>query len=281
MIEDEKVLFVEEEKSRLFCSEECITAYFTPEIDRLEREYQKRRLDSDFSSEEREKVANLRWITLQEPDEVWREKTPSGDYRYTLISEFKPNQNRFWYVCQCLFLRNEPSFLFVAFPTRNEDLLAQYRKGERFEWSHERDPGAPEAQMPQPIDMLADAWTEDETYRAQNLSTRAHSDIQPSEFHNYHELLEQTLEAPEEVWTVTLRNKPNGESSPRMFQFIRQFPQQQDQTLWYVIVARETERDDQLEIVEAFPTRDAALVQKYRRGDRENTIVPRSSRVIH
>ena len=90
----ERALFVEEEVGRIFCSEACIATFFTPEITRLEKEYFKRLQPSDLSAEERESLAHLRWITLQEPDEIWREKTLSGDFRYTLISDFKTGREK-------------------------------------------------------------------------------------------------------------------------------------------------------------------------------------------
>ena len=126
-----RALFVEEEIGRIFCTESCIASYFTPEIERLEKGFFKRLSPSDLSSDEREQFAHLRWITLQEPDEVWREKTIAGDYRYTLISEFEPSQKKVWCICICLFLRGEPSFLYLAFTTLNAAMSNYYRKGEQ------------------------------------------------------------------------------------------------------------------------------------------------------
>lgn len=100
----DRALFVEEEVGRSFCSEDCIGGYFAHEVERLESDYQQRLSSSDLSASEREKLAHLRWPTLREPDEVWREKTLSGDYRYTLISQFH-NDKPVWCVCISLFLR--------------------------------------------------------------------------------------------------------------------------------------------------------------------------------
>jgi hypothetical protein len=137
----DRALFVEEEVGRIFCSETCIAAYFTPEISRLEKEYFRRLSSNDLSAEERDHLSHLRWMTLQSPDEVWREKTLSGDYRYTLISELQPEDRAIWSVCICLFLRGEPSFLFLAFQTKNAAMVAAYRKGERVEWVKNRGVG--------------------------------------------------------------------------------------------------------------------------------------------
>jgi hypothetical protein len=50
-----------------------------------------------------------------------------------------------------------------------------------------------------------------------------------------------------------------------------------------LIIARETEDEEQIEILDAFPTRDAALVDRYRRGEQEvgHTQPGPVSRVVH
>jgi hypothetical protein len=285
----ERALFVEEEVGRIFCSETCIAAYFTPEIERLEKEFFRRLTPSDLSSEERESLAHLRWITLQEPDEVWREKTLTGDYRYTLISEFKPGAKKIWSVCICLFLRGEPSFLYLAFPTKNAAMANQYRRGEQVEWIRPAQSGTQvegmnsetqegEAQGEERLDRLADSWTEDETVLAQLNKGRSKDDIPPSDYGLYQACLEETLEAPDEVWS----HESQGEESIKLFHFIKHYPDEQP-GVWFVIVARETDDEEQIEIMDAFPTRDPQLVAHYRRGEQEvgQMEAKATSRVVH
>ncbi len=270
----ERALFVEEEVGRIFCSEDCITSYFGPEIERLEKEYFRRLSPNDLSSQEREKLTHLRWITLQEPDEIWREKTISGDYRFTLISEFQPEERQVWCVCICLLLRGEPSFLYLAFSTRNAAMVNTYRKGERVQLVKDETDGKAEG----PTDGLADEWTEDETIRAQLGQERSSNDIPPTEFALYQGCLEETLETPDEVWSVPM----SGRYSARLFHFIRYYPDESE-GIWYLVVAREMD-EEQIEILDAFPTRDSALVQQYRKGDQEVGAVDTTasqSRVVH
>jgi hypothetical protein len=293
---------VEEEIGRVFCSEDCIAGYFAPEIARLEKEFFRSLSPDDLGSEERDQLAHLRWITLQEPDEVWREKTLSGDYRYALLSEFQPGQNRIWCVCLCLFLRGEPSFLFLSFTTKDHDLVARYRRGERMHWV--RSKGAqPEASQAQgrggeasaggdgdeaggnsdqlKLDRLAEPWTEDETFLARLTSERSPDDVPPEEWGLYQSCLEETLQKPDEVWTI----RPGGGDSPALYHFIRQYPDESP-GIWYVIIARETADDDeQIEILDAFPTKDPNLVDRYRTGEQEVGEAPAKSspttRVVH
>lgn len=280
-----KALFVEEEVGRTFCSEGCIAGFFTPEIERLEKEYFKRLSPNDLPGEERESLAHLRWVTLQEPDEAWREKTLSGDHRYTLISEFQPGNKRVWCVCICLCLRGEPSFLYLAFITRNAAMVNMYRKGERIQWeksTHLADPQNKGTELEVTdlgqMDRLASDWTEEETIRAKLTQERQPDDIPFEEFSLYQTCFEETLESPDEIWTV----QTNDKNGFKLYHFLRFYPEGQA-GVWYVIIARETEDDDQIEILDAFPTRDPELADRYRRGNQEigNASTKTSSRVIH
>ncbi|MBC7690508.1 MAG: hypothetical protein H7222_01955 [Methylotenera sp.] len=335
----ERALFVEEEIGRIFCTEECIAQYFTPEIDRLEKEYFKHLSKADLSADDREKFSHLRWITLQEPDEVWRQKTLSGDYRYTLISEFKPGSRTIWCVCICLFLRNEPSFLYLAFPTKNAAMVNFYRRGEQVDWvktqgakgrqglgqnahsphdSEAADGGgeAGDVVLP-PTDGLADEWTETETLRAQTTRERKTTDIPRDQYELYQACLEETLETPDELWTINgdqlkAGQDESGEASESgdaveasdsndagdindtndtndakedallIYHFIRHYADETP-SHWFVIVARETDDGEQLEILDSFPTRDPELVAKFRQGRSElgGARTDDSSRVVH
>jgi hypothetical protein len=302
---EERALFVEEEVGRVFCSEDCITQYFSPEIEKLEKEYLKHLSKGDLTPDEREQFAHLRWITLEEPDEIWREKTLAGDFHYTLISEFKPGNRTVWCVCICLFLRGEPSFLYLAFPTRNAALVNHYRRGERVEWNRGKEEGGrkgkaephghahgtralaggktagegnPERTQ---MDGLAEAWTEDETLRAQLTQRRRADDVPHDEFELYQGCLDETLQGPDEVWSFTMGE---GEDETKLYHFIKYYGDD-NPAVWYVIVARETKEDEeQIEILDAFPTRDSDLVDRYRRGEQEvgaHEAAPSSSRLVH
>jgi hypothetical protein len=297
LIAEDRALFVEEEVGRIFCSENCITTFFSPEIERLEKEYHRRVHSNDLTPSERESYSHLRWITLQEPDEIWREKTLSGDFRYTLISEFQPGAKGIWCICISLFLKGEPSFLYLAFTTRNASMVNAYRRGERVEWAKPKGESDSEVSdgldtaagtdsaeiVESPLsDRLADEWTEDETFLAQVNQERRDDDIGVEEFASYEKCLEETLETPDEVWSCQL-----GKSSVKLYHFMRHYKADLDAEegtgYWYLIVARETDDDEQIEILDAFPTRDAMLVDRYRRGEQEvgYTTPGPTARVVH
>jgi hypothetical protein len=291
LLDHSRSLFVEEEVGRLFCSEDCIVKYFSQQIQRFEKEYLRQISTSDLNATERGSLAHLRWSALNHPDEVWAEDKTSGDRLYRLIKEYparsKDNSELYpiWCVCICLFLRGEPSFLFLAFPTRDEALVNLYRKGERLKRDGKQNVStvivnqAPdENSRPILVDGLADAWTTDETIRAQLGQQRRADDIPQEEYELYQGCLEETLQTPDEVWSTVI----DEEEGYRLYYFIKFYPSE-DPSIWYIIVARDTDDQEQIEILEAFPTRDSLLIENYRTGTQEVGAMDlhAASRMIH
>ena len=263
-----EAFFVEEEIGRVFCSESCIVDYFSPDIKRLEKEYFSRLSTEDLSSKDRKKLSEHRWATLKRPDEVWRQKTLAGDYRFTLISEFKHEQKPIWCICICLFLKGEPSFLYLAFPTKNTEMVAFYRRGERVQLPSVETSqpvlgeGAIHGDDLVPMDGLGSDWTEEEILRAQLAGERSLNDIPASDFQLYQTCVSETLDLPDEVWSLQFKN------SAKLIHFMRCYPEE-NPLLWYIVVARETEDEDGIEILDAFPTRDQNLVDRFRKGEQQ------------
>ena len=263
----EKALFVEEDVGRVFCSEACIVAHFTPEITKLEREYGRYVSAKDLNSEERERYAHFRWMSLEKPDEVWMEKTKPGDHRYTLISEYKPDRKKIWAVACCLMLRGEPSFLYLAFVTSDRHLVDEFRRGEQMKIVKEKSEASAEADTtPKPeripgADRLAEAWTEADSVRASIVKSRKESDIAVEDFGFYQKCLEETLQNPNELWSYFPK------SAKRVYHFIKRYDH--DQSFWYVVIAKDTTDETQIEIIDVFPTRDESLVELCRHGMKE------------
>jgi hypothetical protein len=265
----EQALFVEEEVGRFFCSEACIVARFTPEIQKLERLYGKHVSATDLSSEERERFAHLRWMSLEEPDEVWGEKISSGDLRYTLISEFKPEEKAVFSVSICLMLRGEPSFLYLAFVTSDRYLVDIFRKGEKMKMVKKTSLHPEAGKEPKPdaeVDVnnenrLAEPWTEADSVRAAIIRSRRGNDIAVEDFGFYQKCLEETLQEPTELWSYLPK------ATKRIYHFIRRYDH--DKNFWYVVMAKDTTDETQIEIVDAFPTNDEKLIQMCRHGRKE------------
>ena len=269
IVEKEQALFVEEDVGRFFCQESCIVAHFTPEIEKLERLYGKHVSANDLSSEEREKYAHYRWTTLEKPDEVWVETMPTGDLRHTLISEFKSEKKSVFAVAICLMLRGEPSFLYLAFISGDRHLVEVFRKGEKLKMLRKN---SSESEAETPLDnlstaeitehdRLAEPWTEADSVRASIIKCRKGSDIPSEDFGFYQNCLEETLKEPTELWSYQPK------SAKRVYHFIRRYDHEKD--YWYVVMAKDTADETQIEIVDAFPTTDEKLIQMCRHGRKE------------
>jgi hypothetical protein len=269
----DQALFVEEEVGRYFCGEPCIVGHFTPEIEKLEREYGRHVSANDLSSEERERFAHLRWMCLENPGEVWKEKVKSGDDRYTLIAEYHPEQKAVWAVASCLMLRGDPSFLYLAFVTSDRHLVDVFRRGEQMSIVKNGEEAMAQVQTtaqestPPALTLvpdtahLAEPWTEADSVRANLIKARKNNDIPMEDFGFYQKCLEESLQDPNELWSYLPK------SAKRIYHFLKQYDH--DESFWYVVIAKDTVDETQIEIVDAFPTRDASLVALCRHGKKE------------
>lgn len=266
----QQALFVEEEVNRYFCQESCIVSFFTSEIEKLEREYGRHVSPTDLSSEERDGFSHLRWTTLENPDEIWREAMATGDNRYTMIAQYKNEKKPVWGVCVCLMLRGEPSFLFIAFVTNDRHLVDVFRKGEKMKVVRKKG-GAEElrnveAQKPteqesEGQNVLAEPWSESDSVRATIIRHRKKDDIPVEDFGFYQKCLEETLQEPTELWSYSAKKVK------RVYHFIREY--EHDKNYWYIVIAKDTPDDTQIEIVDAFPTKDKTLMELCRHGKKE------------
>lgn len=256
---------VEQEVGRLFCSEKCIAEYFKTESERLESEFFEHVSEDDFVDQERAKYVHLRWPTLESPDEVWRQRMTTGDSYYTLISKYSISGHWVYFISICLFLRGEPSFMFLGFPTKDEALVENYRRGERLEWPLKTDT-VEEGEMR--ADTLASEWSVEESMLAELHASRKEDDIPASQFEEFQKaFLETTLETPDELWSYQATR--DGETQ-NLYHFVKKVAQSDNGAdVYYVIVTREAEEDEMLEILEAFPTKDTELVDAYRIGEME------------
>jgi hypothetical protein len=110
-------------------------------------------------------------------------------------------------------------------------------------------------------DGLAEPWSESDSVRASIVGNRKDDDIPIEDFGFYQKCLEETLQDPNELWSYTAK------ASKRVYHFIREY--EHDANYWYVVMAKDTVDDTQIEIIDAFPTKDKNLVELCRHGKKE------------
>lgn len=266
------MLVVEKELGRCFCSEECIREYFQPTVEAMEDELAKLRSPDDFPPAEVDHYLDHQQLTLEDPDEVWMEQTESGDRRYTFISRFTQGEKAFYYVVVCIALDGNPSYVFLRFPTRDENLVDEYRRGTDMRVDVEE---VPEGTV-QGIEQVT--ANEDEISRDLPDLERLYSelrqpgDIPRDDFPRYETYIEPTLDDPDEIWQLVDMD------GNEYYTFISRHKIDENQAEeenitdeFMLIVVCEPLFDEEshartFEPVFAFPTLDAALVQYFRKG---------------
>jgi len=268
----ERVLFVEKEIGRCFCCEDCIREYFQPTVQHMQEELGRSRSESDFTDHESGRLAHYRLLTLQDPDEVWLEETESGERRFTFVSHFRHGDEQFSYVVVCLTIDGEPSFIFLNFPTRDQELVVAYRRGRDLrvndelqddEALREEEPLAPElAAAAEPVRKALEDPENMSEWERLYAEARQPGDIPLEDFAQFGEYVEPSLDDPDEIWRFY-----DDDGNPWLT-FIAAFPDEEGGSFRMIVVCQPKKEQGQpsLEMVFAVPTVDASLVQRFRRG---------------
>ncbi|MBI2605192.1 MAG: hypothetical protein HYW49_03830 [Deltaproteobacteria bacterium] len=280
----ERVLFVERELGRCFCGEECINEYFQPTVDLMREEFLKHRSTHDISDESTKRLISYRYLTITEPDEVWLSRTEAGDLHFTYIGHYREKNRQFSYVVVSLALDGEPSFIFLDFATKDEDLVDHYRREVdlRVTASPEASPdvsgitpaiasgdamGAAKAEQ-----ALADGDGAGEEQSRDTdgflnleelyLEHRRADDIALSDFGKYENFIEPSMDDPDEIWSAV------SDEGVEWWTFIARYTGDVRESFWMIVVCAPGEEQGKktLEIAFAFPTIDPGLVQQFRKG---------------
>lgn len=254
---DEKIVYVEESANRYFCSEKCIRAYYDP----MSEHYRKQMLDirdpHDISEADFAEYESYAPLCLSNPDEEWVDTTEFGETITYFLSNFTNEGGKFTYIVACFCLEDEPTYILLSFPTRDKKLAEEFRRGEKIERKDDdEEPGEPEISSP--------VLTEDFLARQGNaieeemLRHRDPTDVPKEEFEEYVHLVDQTIENPDEVWEL----QDEGDNP------ILTLISQHEESLHYVVICTfdATQTQESWRVIYSFPTRDPALVQRYRRG---------------
>lgn len=247
-------IVINEEQGLVFANEEQLYAHFEREIETLEREFFELRGTSDISEPEFKRFDTQLERTLDDPDEVWEDDASLGEDRpvYIYIRHFEGDVH---HVAACYLTGASPSFVYLHFPTNDQDLLERYRRGALvFERGNaDRALGAIEGDALYENDDLAEGL-----YRAM-LLLRSDKDILEDEFLSYADFREDTLEDADEIW------RSSDSLGNVLVSFIKEFTDEDEFT--YVVVTVEDEPSGSHALLFSFPTTDAGLVDRYRHGE--------------
>jgi hypothetical protein len=266
---------------RCFCSEECIQDYFQPTVDYLHEELSKSRSESDFTDVDNLRFAHYRQLTLEDPDEVWVEINETGERCYSYVSHFRQGEERLSYVVITLAIDGVPSFVFMSFPTQDENLVEEYRRGTDLRINAEDLVELPPGMTVEGDDELGTEALATESlvaepaaeeagvvnFEAMYDGLRQPGDIPRDHFPKFDPFIEPSVEDPDEIWCF---NDAQGNPWYTFIKHHRLSPQDEavesDVVDEFVMIIVCEAGPTSMEVVFAFPTVDSSLIQHFRKG---------------
>ena len=173
------------------------------------------------------------------PSEIWRQKNELQEEIFSYIKHF----NHASVFVLCTVFNNEPSFIFLSSRTTSQNLISDFRIGERLITAFDETTD----------EIILDLESKKSYLIADLLSKRIDSDISFEEFPLYEYCLSETMEMPDEVFEFKDRE------GDLLVTTIKSFTQK-DSNFFYIIISY-----NNMTIL-AFPTRDMNLYAEYRTG---------------
>lgn len=253
-------IVIDEQKNWVFDSEEDLLAHFSDSVHSLEEEFLKARARNDFSDSDADLMGELLEMTLDEPDQIWMDSTTSKDYPiYHFHRMFESPLQTIYYVVSTYLYDEDPTFIFLHFPTRSIELSDRFRRDQivfdrtmtEFESALIEGDGLTEGD-PLSIGLFSAM-----------VKVRSEKDIPVERFQEFAPLREETIEGPDEIWRNT------DFQGNRLVTFIKEISDYEGHPdLHYVVI---TQEDGQASTVHSllfsFPTTDETLLDRYRNGE--------------
>lgn len=252
---ERELIVIDEAAGLIFENDQALEAYFEAPIQILEDEYLALRGESDFSDDEQIALEGALEETLDDPDEVWRDEKIWQD---GALHFFMRSFEDFTYMAVAYVSgEEEPTFVLFHFPTRDAELVRNYQRGDLV-YSRVFEqvlPGAIEG------DALIDGDELAMGLYVSMLKLRADKDVSQDDFQQFGDLREDTIEEPDEIWR---KNDLHGNT---LVCFIKEFPDHEGGEVTYIAVTLEDSETQVHSLLFSFPTKDSALVDRYRQGE--------------
>lgn len=248
----EKIV-IDESEGLVFESESELYNHFSNDIVKLEREFFSLRDEHDIADSKFTEYEENLGVTLENPDEIWEDTSSLQDKAvFIYVKKFEDD---LYHVAACYLTEETPSFVYLHFPTNNEEMVKKYRRGECIFSPDSRDIalGAIEGDSLYEGDRLAVGL-----YSAM-MMLRHGSDVPETQFLKYASFREVTLEEADEIW------RSADSTGNVLVSFIKEVGE--DEELYYVAVTLEDTPSGSHALLFSFPTTDKGLVERYRHGE--------------
>lgn len=256
-----EAIVIDEANGLVFQDEDELYSHFLNEIQFLEESFLKwRRPDQDIDENTYEEYESYLTKTLEEPDEVWEDTAWMPETTFTIyVRRFEKefNGDDLYYVAVVHLTDGIPSFVYLHFPTIDNELVQRYQRGDLVydEAIKNAPPGALEGDALLEGDQLATGL-----YKAM-LKVRSPKDIPEVSFKEHSELREESIEEADEIW------RANDSVGNILVTFIKDFSHKKEKELHYIVVTLEDTPSNTHSLLFSFPTSDKNLLSRYRHGE--------------
>lgn len=254
---EEEMIVIDPIKDLSFASEEELFTYFRPQIEDIEGFYfeWRKQFKKDIAQKDFEKYEKHLSSCLLNPDEALI-NADITDQEVAIFIKKIDEKKSIYYVAFCYLVEDDPSFIFLHFPTTSNELLNELRQRSVLLFdSQTKDvyPGAIEGDSLTEGDELAKGH-----YKAM-LVLRGENDIPVDQFKAYSHLREESIEYADEIW------RHSDSFGQNLVTFIKSFSEVEN--LYYIVVTLEDVISDSNILLFSFPTKDETLMERYRTGE--------------
>ncbi len=258
-------IVIDAARGLVFADEDELFNHFSRDIEALEKKFFAQKKDSDISVDDYTRFEKYLPKLLADPQEIWRDpKSLEGKEVNNFIGTFEERKSseKLFYVAQVYITNETPSFVYLHFPTRDENLVEKYRKGEIVYDRSKRDAaiGASEGDALSEREPLAEGL-----YQAM-IKVRSEGDFKEKDFPGFFDLREETIEEPDEIW------RSRDAYGIILVNFIKEFrsadaSEGEENEMFYIAVTQEDPSTESHMLLFSFPTNDKSLVERYRHGE--------------
>ncbi|MFA6238613.1 MAG: hypothetical protein WC635_14865 [Bacteriovorax sp.] len=260
----DRLLFIEDNSSKGFCSEACIEDFYLPIIKHFEVLESRIRIRLNienekitFNIDEKKMVDEV----LGSPSEVLTLRNELNEEIFTYIKHFE----NFSSIVICTVYKGEGSFIFLSTQTKSREFLRELRDGNKSSSEALPPSGSDEFNMDEEdFNFMQLLEFKKSKLLAELLAQRKDSDISFENFNEYEFCFQECLDSPDEIFDF----KDNEGDS--FFVYIKSFIK--DSSDFFYIISclkrKGSEEDDSVSVfpVLAFPTNDVDLYSSWRTG---------------
>jgi hypothetical protein len=242
----------------VFESEKELFSFFAPQIEKLEKEFQKHKAKITTPEVSAENIEAELEITLDQPSEIWHDSTTFSEFPVFIFVRPIDRLLAFQVAVTYVSSEDEPTFIFLHFLTPSLEFLEHYRRGDLV--------------YDRTVDEVSFACLEGDSLSEGDplglglflsmLKLRTANDIRHDQFIPLgQELREATIENADEIW------RSSSVQNNQLVTFIRHFPDHEMGNLYYLAVTQEDPGSSVHTLLFSFPTNDEQLVDRYRHGE--------------